>query len=204
MKSKDRIIETAEELFSKHGFDGTSIREIAKQADVNLAMINYYFDSKKGLLEEIIKDRSKRRMQTINEVINTEDSLNKQVYKIVSYITRSLFDNKKLYVLITRELSLEEGISKEVSTLISGDIDKVKGILERSKEHTFNIDPEMLVITMFSTVNTIINVPTLFFRNFGYESVEEMFDPDNYKKVTDQITNHLFQIYLNSIEGGLQ
>lgn len=200
MKSKERIIEIAEGLFAKHGFDGTSIREISKKADVNLAMINYYFDSKKGLLEEIIRDRSRRRLNAINEVISMEDSTNKQIYKVVSYITKNFFDNRQLYILITRELSLDEGVGKEVSEILSKDIDKIKMILERSQEHTYNIDTEMLIITMFSTVNTIINIPKLFYKFLGFESVEEMFSPINYKKVTDNITNHLFQIYLNSIE----
>ena len=40
-----QILETAEKLFSENGFDGTSVRQIAKAAEVNIAMISYYFGS---------------------------------------------------------------------------------------------------------------------------------------------------------------
>lgn len=42
------ILLVAEKLFSEHGFDGTSIRDIAKEANINIAMISYYFGSKKN------------------------------------------------------------------------------------------------------------------------------------------------------------
>ena len=45
------ILHVAEKLFAEVGFDGTSIREIAKIANINIAMISYYFGSKEKLLE---------------------------------------------------------------------------------------------------------------------------------------------------------
>lgn len=47
--TKDKILEVANELFAKKGYDGTSVREIAKIANVNLAAINYHFDNKENL-----------------------------------------------------------------------------------------------------------------------------------------------------------
>ena len=45
MKDKrERIIETALHLFAQKGFEGTSIRDIAEKATVNVAMVNYYFE----------------------------------------------------------------------------------------------------------------------------------------------------------------
>ncbi len=41
-----QILEVAEKLFAANGFDGTSIRDIASEAEVNIAMISYYFGSK--------------------------------------------------------------------------------------------------------------------------------------------------------------
>ena len=60
MKSNDKqiqIIETAEKLFADKGFSGTSVRDIADEADVNLAMISYYFGSKEKLLEALFTHR---------------------------------------------------------------------------------------------------------------------------------------------------
>lgn len=52
--SKERILQTAVSLFARHGFAGTGTRELAAKAEVNLSMVNYFFGSKKGLLEEIL------------------------------------------------------------------------------------------------------------------------------------------------------
>ncbi|MEO6348401.1 MAG: TetR family transcriptional regulator, partial [Aquaticitalea sp.] len=48
-----QILEVAEKLFAEHGFDGTSVRQIAHEADINIAMISYYFGSKEKLLEAL-------------------------------------------------------------------------------------------------------------------------------------------------------
>ena len=52
-----QIIETAEALFAEKGFDGTSVRDIADEAGINVAMISYYFGSKEKLMEAIFELR---------------------------------------------------------------------------------------------------------------------------------------------------
>ena len=52
-----QIIETAEILFAERGFDGTSVRDIADEAGVNVAMISYYFGSKEKLMEALFELR---------------------------------------------------------------------------------------------------------------------------------------------------
>lgn len=51
--TKMRILVVANTLFARQGFDGVSVRDIANQADVNVAAINYHFTNKLGLLHEI-------------------------------------------------------------------------------------------------------------------------------------------------------
>jgi AcrR family transcriptional regulator len=61
--TKERILDAAETLFSQNGFSGTSMRSIAREADVNLAAANYHFGSKNGLLEEVFS----RRLEPLNQ-----------------------------------------------------------------------------------------------------------------------------------------
>ena len=51
------ILQVAEQLFAEVGFDGTSIRDIAQKANINIAMISYYFGSKEKLLESLVLHR---------------------------------------------------------------------------------------------------------------------------------------------------
>lgn len=53
--TEQKIFTVATELFANNGFDGTSIREICKKADINISMISYYFGGKKELYEKIIE-----------------------------------------------------------------------------------------------------------------------------------------------------
>lgn len=52
--TKTRILDAAEKLFGEKGFDGTSLRDITTEADVNLAAVNYHFQSKESLIEAAI------------------------------------------------------------------------------------------------------------------------------------------------------
>jgi len=52
--TKEKILETAAQLFGEQGVAGTSLRQIIAKADVNLAAIHYHFGSKESLLDELI------------------------------------------------------------------------------------------------------------------------------------------------------
>lgn len=54
--AEQKIIAVALELFAKKGFEGTSTREICKQAGVNISLISYYFGGKEGLYKMIVND----------------------------------------------------------------------------------------------------------------------------------------------------
>jgi len=69
-----QIIEKAEHLFAKKGFDGTSVRDIAEAAGINVAMISYYFGSKEKLMEAIFEVKI-GRVQMRVEALLKDDSL---------------------------------------------------------------------------------------------------------------------------------
>ncbi|MDQ1266255.1 MAG: TetR/AcrR family transcriptional regulator [Bacteroidota bacterium] len=52
---KLRILDAAAGLFARKGFAAVGVREIAKEADVNISMISYYFKGKMGVLKNIIE-----------------------------------------------------------------------------------------------------------------------------------------------------
>lgn len=60
--TKTRILNAAEKLFGMNGFDGTSLRDITAEAQVNLAAVNYHFQSKDSLIDALIE----RRIEPIN------------------------------------------------------------------------------------------------------------------------------------------
>ena len=68
--TRDSILDAAEALFSQHGFYGVTIREVAREAGVDTALIHYYFGAKKGLFDAVFIRRAEvwnnERVEAIN------------------------------------------------------------------------------------------------------------------------------------------
>ena len=75
--TRDLILDAAEDLFSKHGFYGVTIREVAREAGVDTALIHYYFAAKRGLFDSVFLRRAEvwnnERVDAINRYA-TENS----------------------------------------------------------------------------------------------------------------------------------
>lgn len=71
-ETKDRILDSAEKLFSEHGFAATSLRQITTEAGVNLAAVNYHFQSKESLILAVLLRKlepiNQRRLELLDEV----------------------------------------------------------------------------------------------------------------------------------------
>jgi len=61
--TKDRILDAAERLFAVQGIEATSLRQITSSAEVNLAAVNYHFNSK----DELVRSVYIRRIRPMNE-----------------------------------------------------------------------------------------------------------------------------------------
>lgn len=58
--TRQKILDAAEKLFARQGFESTSLRSIIASAGVNLAAIHYHFRGKEGLIRAVIERRFAR------------------------------------------------------------------------------------------------------------------------------------------------
>jgi AcrR family transcriptional regulator len=63
-ETSGRILDAAEDLFSKHGFYGVTTRAVAAHAQVDTALAHYYFGTKQGLFDAVCLRRA--------EIVNAE------------------------------------------------------------------------------------------------------------------------------------
>lgn len=63
--SPDRILDAAEQLFSRRGFYGASLRDIAKQASVQMSLVNYHFGPKEDLFRQVVRRRADEHANAI-------------------------------------------------------------------------------------------------------------------------------------------
>ena len=57
-ETRTLILQVAERLFAERGLDGVSLRDVTREANVDLGLVNYHFKSKNGLFETIIAQRN--------------------------------------------------------------------------------------------------------------------------------------------------
>jgi AcrR family transcriptional regulator len=60
---RESILEAAEALFSRHGFYGVTVRQVAAEAGVDTALIHYYFGAKRELFDSVFA----RRAEVLNK-----------------------------------------------------------------------------------------------------------------------------------------
>lgn len=69
--TKERILRSAELIFGRHGYAGTTLRAVTADAGVNLASANYHFGSKESLVMEMLRERvapiNKERVQLLEK-----------------------------------------------------------------------------------------------------------------------------------------
>jgi AcrR family transcriptional regulator len=119
--TKGIILKKSHKLFADKGFNGVSVREIAKECDVNIAAINYHFKNKENLYIETIRSSMQQTESDIHKKFDELEDKN-----IVS-ISLSVFNHFR-----ENAEDLRTGFKLIISSdkyheAIGGDISKFKG-----------------------------------------------------------------------------
>lgn len=109
--TKQKIIRAATTLFAQEGLEGVSIRQISRKARVNLAAINYHFQSKEQLYMAIITEHFEK-MRDYMARLECQEIRDERAYieRFVKYYFELLFHrDKEMELIIGRELSVPSG-----------------------------------------------------------------------------------------------
>lgn len=161
MDKKQQIIEAAIELFAQKGFEGTSIRDLAAKADVNVAMVNYYFGSKEKLFEALVEVKAASARGTLEELLNdkTLTSIEKIDRIIDSYIDR-LFSHRMFHRLIHQELIMNqrEALQDSITTLLLPNSLYIKSIINEGIENGQfkQVDVLLTMVSLMGTINQLL------------------------------------------------
>jgi AcrR family transcriptional regulator len=93
---RDAILEAAESLFAKHGFDGVSMRQLTQAAGTNLASVNYHFRSKENLFLEVISQHMRpvngRRLEMLQAALTAAGDGPPSMELLLEAFTRPFFE----------------------------------------------------------------------------------------------------------------
>ena len=132
-----QIIETAERLFAAKGFEGTSVRDIAQEAGINIAMISYYFGSKEKLIEAIFDYRISYTRLTMLGVLQDESlSPTVKIEKIIDSYIDKMMKNQCFYRLMSQERTILEvhNITELIYESKSKNMDMIKKIIAEGQK----------------------------------------------------------------------
>ncbi|RLQ97923.1 forespore capture DNA-binding protein RefZ [Falsibacillus albus] len=116
--TKESIMESAIYLFNTKGFDGVSIRDIAKRARINPANIAYYFRNKQGLLEACLIKFFESYLAFFEEEASNlmydspVNCLNRAVKNVLQFQSR----HHLLTRFVWREVSLDSQVVREITS----------------------------------------------------------------------------------------
>lgn len=188
-----QILQVTEKLFAEKGFDGTSIRDIAKQANINIAMVSYYFGSKEKMLEALIYSRISDMKLQLESLFKEAISPVEKINKLIELYIHRINKNKGIYQILHFELTSKK---REIDLKSFAEVKKQnfeiikKIIVEGQEKGIFKKDINLILIP-----SSILG--PFFHFQMNRPNYEEMLDLksdeayDNYIK--NELTKHIQQ-----------
>ena len=199
-----QIIETAETLFADRGYDGTSVRDIADVAGINVAMISYYFGSKEKLMEALFEYRIGSIQMRVESLLKDDsltpfDKVNMLIDDHVERVMqKQCFHKIMISVVLTNKMPAILKAANDVKLRIAEIVSEI--IKDGQKKGVFKkkVDVILMLNTMVGTVSqTLMSMG--YYREFNKQN--ELSDEEFLTTVKRKLSIHiktLFKVILTN------
>jgi AcrR family transcriptional regulator len=193
-----QIMEAAEKLFADQGFAGTSVRDIAEAAHVNLAMISYYFGSKEKLMEAMFHLRGSHFKLQLENILQSKNlSPTQKVEKLIDDYIDRIFKKQCFHKIMAREqLTQYSGaISEQIFQLKQTNQSLIGQLIQegqKTEEFKKNVDVSFLMMTLVGTTAQLVTTQH-FYRKTN--NLESMPDEEFEKLIKKKLSNYLKNLF---------
>jgi AcrR family transcriptional regulator len=105
ISAEEKIKQAARKLFTMKGYAATKTRDIAQEAGINLALVNYYFRSKEKLFHLIRTESLQKIGEEIVRIISDADTtLEEKIKKLVACYTETLMNEPDIPLFVLNEI----------------------------------------------------------------------------------------------------
>lgn len=196
--SRELLIQAAQKVFSKNGYEGTSTRDIAKEAGVNISLISYHFQGKEGLYGACLEEVSRSSLETVDRVLKKPTSL--EDFKTRFHIFIEEFVQMHLSNPCTTCIVMNE-ITNESPSPVVVQLFKTKFVIvfdklvdfvtyaQKQKYIHSQVDPEVLSAMVMGCISHLIRTESLRKIMLGRRGLFDGEQAD--KTVTQIVTNFL-------------
>jgi len=159
--SRSKILKSSAKLFVKNGFDGTSVRQIAQDAGVNLAMISYYFKSKEGVLVSLITETSRQLREKTEHIQSLDLEPRERVTKLFLTIADHFVEHDLVSYVFGTELSLNrnKNIVDLILPIVSKNHQYAYECIKACKPDLDDTICKMIPVMIFGMVNKALSTP---------------------------------------------
>ena len=163
--TEEKILQAAAKCFTEKGYAGTRTRDIAEEAGINLALLNYYFRSKEKLFQKIMLSKLEQMFGTILPILMDENtSLEEKITLATDKYLDLLSENPNLPLFIISEIQKETSEIKSILPIEQ--VLKNSVMLQQISNKKPDLDPLHLLINFLSlTVFPFVTKPV--FQKFG-------------------------------------
>lgn len=192
------ILDIAEELIAKKGYEGTSVRDICSKANINVAMISYYFGSKEKMMSYLYQYRVLKTRENFSEFADTikEGKPEMQMKEIIKYIVAQLFKYNYFHGFVTQELRHTENLKDELMDFYQLFVKKLDEVIKKgvtSGVFTFTPKPEDILTTIIGSTLFVIRNRN-FYELYVPNKSEETYSKEAEKKVRMNLLMSVFAI----------
>jgi AcrR family transcriptional regulator len=147
LNTEEKIKEAARKVFLQKGFSATRTRDIAEEAGINLALLNYYFRSKQKLFEVVMLEKVQKLLGNLLPLMNdASTSLESKIELIVEHYMATLSDTPDLPIFVLNEMRKKN--FELMPPFPSAKIISESSFFKQLKERRKDINPLQLFITM--------------------------------------------------------
>lgn len=195
---RDDILDVAERLFAEQGFEAVTVREISKAADINIAMVSYYFGSKEKLYEEVI--RRKLLFPDLMRIeIEKQNTYTQKLFSIVDTYINRLFANRQFQNIIFREMAMNQrnAMSELILSQIHKNFTLMTDVLHKGiKNKEFKkVDVELTVMSVVAVVKTYTTSGMMACKILQLENTENAFD----NKHKNRLKKHVKELLISHL-----
>lgn len=193
-----KILDVAEELIAKKGFDGTSVRDICSKANINVAMISYYFGSKEKMMSYLYQYRVQRTKESFSEFAQTikEGKPEMQMKEIVNYLISLLFKYSYFHGFVTQEMRSLDNVKDDLLEFYQTCVIRIEEIVKRGIVsgvfHNAPKSEDILTMIIGSALFVIRNKN--FYEQYVPTNNEAQYQKESEQKLKNSILLSVFAI----------
>ena len=192
------ILDIAEELIAKKGYEGTSIRDISSKANINVAMISYYFGSKEKMMSYLYQYRVLKTRENFSEFADTikDGKAEMQIREMIKYIVAQLFKYNYFHGFVTQELRHTENLKDELLDFYRLFVKKLDEVIKKgvaSGVFTSAPRPEDILTTIIGSTLFVIRNKN-FYELYVPHKNEESYAKEAEKKIRTSLLIQIFAL----------